>query len=64
MQVSAIPAGSIPGGIAVPITLVTSSAGVIPNQTGIFVSSLPNLVSMATTANSNVSTAHVSQVCE
>ena len=51
---------SIPGGsiaVPVPISLVTSNAGMVHNQGGIFVSSLPGLVSMATTAaSSNAST--------
>lgn len=52
---------SIAGGLAVPISLVTCSAGVLPNQGGIFVSSLPGLVSVPTTGNTHAATTQATQ---
>lgn len=61
MQMS-LTGGSI--AVPVPISLVNSSAGVLQNQGGIFVSSLPGLVSMATTAASSSSSTTLAQISQ
>ena len=58
---------SITGGniaVPVPISLVNSNAGVLQNQGGIFVSSLPGLISMATTAASSNTSTTLSQISQ
>lgn len=58
---------SITGGniaVPVPISVVNSNAGVLQNQGGIFVSSLPGLISMATTAASGNTSTTLSQITQ
>jgi len=60
MQVSI----SVAGGIAVPVplSLINTNAGVLPNHTGIFVSSLPSSVSSSSSSVSGTSSGTNSQV--